>query len=116
MIGKTIKQVVDLDYHGQALIFTDGTAVELHPTGYEADGVAFEECYELDVFHELALQINYQRDAAERGRRQRQRYEAGEMKGLELVVYESMRMDLEAMRGMMNRQVFGSSPGQARRS
>jgi Fe-S cluster biosynthesis and repair protein YggX len=36
--GKTIARVIDLDYNGQALVFTDGTAAQFEGIGWEADG------------------------------------------------------------------------------
>lgn len=106
MIGKTIAKVLDLDYDGQALIFTDGSAAVLHPTGYEADGVSIEACSEMDVHHEEALQENRRRDQAASWKRARERYEAGEMKGTELVMYEMTLDSLKVMREQISRQVF----------
>lgn len=40
--GKTIARVIDLDYNGQALVFTDGTAAHFEGTGYETDGCSVE--------------------------------------------------------------------------
>lgn len=109
MIGKTIAKVVDLDHDGQALIFTDGSAAMLHPTGYEADGVQIEACSEMDVLHEEALQENRRRDQAASWKRARERYEAGEMKGLELVMYQHMLDALKAQSLMFNRQFWSGS-------
>lgn len=44
MIGKTISEVRNDDGLGaMRLVFTDGTCVDLHPTGWEADGVQVGE-------------------------------------------------------------------------
>ena len=107
-VGKTIAQVVDLGYSGQGLIFTDGTAVELRPTGYESDGVQIEESSEMGVLHEQALQENHRRDTVLRNQRARERYEAGEMKGMELVVYEMYLDQIKSMWASINRQVYGA--------
>lgn len=52
MIGKTISHVVDLDYRGQEIHFTDGTLVRVEAQGYETDGVGFTPLTQEDLYAE----------------------------------------------------------------
>jgi hypothetical protein len=47
--GKTIARVIDLDYNGQALVFTDGTAAHIQGSGYEDSCASLDELTEMDA-------------------------------------------------------------------
>lgn len=62
--GKTIARVIDLDYDGQALVFTDGTAAQFQGTGYDTDGCSVDELAEMDVLRLEAAAEERKRDLA----------------------------------------------------
>lgn len=68
LVGKTIARVDEPDYdtYGESnllvLWFTDGTAVKLRPTGYEADGVDAEPTTAAELDAEFVESIKAQID------------------------------------------------------
>lgn len=75
LAGKTIKRLVDLDYDGQALIFTDGTAAHFEGGGYYYSVGSGNAETEMSVTHMEALLADRDRDSLISAARTRARNE-----------------------------------------
>lgn len=123
LAGKTIARVADLDYDGQALIFTDGTAAHFQGTGYDTDGCRVGDVSEMDVLYmEAELEDRRRSDAVIRERNIARRAERDAAKARlspeEYRVWLSEHYSpmellfegyMDSMRFDMNRQAFGGS-------